>query len=126
VTDLRADSASWRELGAGHFIDRATFAWAREQYLAAGANVDDERVSPLRARDLSRLPPAHVHTAEFDPVRDDGRQYADALAAAGVPVRYVCHAGMIHHFYCMAGVIPAARAALADIGASVREAFAVR
>lgn len=126
VTDLRAETASWRELGAGHFIDRETFVWAREQYLRAGADIDDERVSPLRARDLSRLPPAHVHTAEFDPVRDDGERYADALAAAGVPVRYECHAGMIHHFYCMAGVIPAARDVLAGIGASVREALVLQ
>jgi acetyl esterase/lipase len=123
VTDLRADSDSWRELGSGHFIDRGTYAWARDQYLASAVLLDDERVSPLRSRDHSRLPPAHVHTAEFDPVRDEGKQYADALTNAGVPVRYLCHPGMIHHFYCMSGVIPAARGIIESAGAAVREAL---
>jgi acetyl esterase len=125
VTDLFAESASWRELGTGHFIDRETFAWARDQYVS-GADPNDERISPLRARDHSRLPPAHVHTAEFDPVRDEGKAYADALRAAGGDVRYVCHAGMIHHFYCMSGLIPHAREIIGDVGSAVREALAAR
>jgi acetyl esterase/lipase len=70
------------------------------------------------------LPAAHIHTAEFDPMRDEGKAYADALAAAGVPVRYTCHPGLIHHFYCMAGAIPAARAVLTSIGADIKAALA--
>jgi acetyl esterase/lipase len=80
-------------------------------------------VSPLRASSLAGLPPAHIHTAEFDPMRDEGEAYARKLEDAGVPVRYACHAGMIHHFYCMAGAIPQARNILGSIGASVREAL---
>jgi acetyl esterase/lipase len=74
--------------------------------------------------DLHGLPPAVIHTAEFDPFRDDGEAYAAALRRASVPVAYMCHPGMIHHFYCMAGAIPAARAAIAGIGSAVRAAFA--
>jgi acetyl esterase len=72
------------------------------------------------------LPPAHIHTAEFDPFRDEGKAYADALASAGVPVRYICHAGMIHHFYCMAGAVSYARSAIAQAGAAIAEALAPR
>ena len=56
-------------------------------------------------------------------MRDEGEAYARKLEAAGVPVRYECHAGMIHHFYCMAGAIPQARNVLASIGVAVREAL---
>lgn len=125
VTDLFAESASWRELGTGHFIDRETFVWARDQYVP-GADPNDWRISPLRAWDFSNLPPAHIHTAEFDPLRDEGQAYADAMRAAGGQVAYTCHAGMIHHFYCMAGAITHARDAVAGVGAAVRAAFLVR
>ena len=49
--------------------------------------------------------------------------YARALGRAGVPVRYTCHAGLIHHFYCMAGAIPSGRTVLASIGAAIRDAL---
>jgi acetyl esterase len=55
-------------------------------------------VSPLLADDLSGLPPAVVRTAGFDPLRDEGRQYADALSAAGVTVDYREFGSLIHAF----------------------------
>jgi acetyl esterase/lipase len=72
---------------------------------------------------FSGLPPAHIHTAEFDPLRDEGEAYAQRLRQAGVAARYTCHAGMIHHFYAMAGAIPAARGALKAAGAAMKEAL---
>lgn len=122
VTDLSEESASRREFAEGYFIERSTLAWAKDVYCGA-ADDSDPRVSPLRAPSLSGLPPAHVHTAQFDPMRDEGEAYAHRLELAGVPVRYVCHEGMIHHFYCMAGAIPQARQILGSIGASVRVAL---
>jgi acetyl esterase len=124
VTDLSAESGSRRSYAQGYFIGRQTLEWAAAAYCPIGADRADPRISPLRAADLSRLPPAHVHTAEFDPMLDEGKAYADALAAAGVTVRYVCHEGMIHHFYAMAGAIPYGRAAMANAGAAIGEALA--
>jgi acetyl esterase/lipase len=124
VTDPGRDSPSRRAFGQGYFFDMTTLDWALGHYLPAGVDVSDERVSPLRAADLRGLPPALIHTAEFDPFRDDGEAYAEALDRAGVPVAYTCHPGMIHYFYCMAGAIPKARAAIGGIGSAVRAAFA--
>lgn len=125
VTDLSNRSASWDAFGEGYFLERSTLDWAAENY-APNMDLADSRISPLRAHDFSGLPPAHIHTAEFDPFRDEGRAYADALASAGVPVRYVCHAGMIHHFYCMAGAISYAPPAIAQAGVAIAQALAPR
>lgn len=120
VTDLAEESKSRLAFAEGYFIERSTLVWAKEAY-CGDADYSDPRVSPLRSASLTGLPPAHIHTAEFDPMRDEGEAYAQRLEAAGVPVRYACHAGMIHHFYCMAGAIPNARNVLNSIGAAVRE-----
>ncbi|HEX4683957.1 MAG TPA: alpha/beta hydrolase [Gemmatimonadaceae bacterium] len=122
VTDLASESESRRELADGYFIERSTLEWAKSVY-SAGAELRDPRISPLRAASFAGLPPAHIHTAEFDPMRDEGQAYADALTADGVSVRYTCHPGLIHHFYCMAGAIPKARAVVSSIGAEIRAAL---
>jgi acetyl esterase/lipase len=121
VTDLAEESESRRTFSEGYFIERSTLEWAKALY-CAGAALTDFRVSPLRATSLAGLPPAHIHTAEFDPMRDEGKAYANALAAAGVEVHYTCHSGLIHHFYCMGGAIPRARAVLASAGDAIRNA----
>ena len=123
VTDLGLNSSSRRAFSEGYFFDMATLDWALGHYLAADTDISDPRLSPLRATDLRHLPPAHIHTAEFDPFRDDGQAYATALERAGVPVAYTCHQGLIHHFYCMAGAIPFARVAVKDIGNSIKAAL---
>jgi acetyl esterase/lipase len=124
VLDLGSDTPSRRAYGNGYFLDQATLAWTLQHYLPPGVERDDPRVSPLRASDVRGLPPTHIHTAEFDPLRDDGRAYAERLAREGVAVRYTCHRGMIHNFHGMAGIIPYARTALEAAGAAVKDALA--
>jgi acetyl esterase len=126
VMDPGSDSPSRRAFSKGYFFDMATLDWALGHYLPAGADLSDPRLSPLRADDFGGLPPAHIHTAEFDPFRDEGEAYANALRRARVPVAYTCHEGMIHHFYCMSGAIPNARGVIKGIGNAVRDAFAPR
>jgi acetyl esterase/lipase len=89
----------------------------------AGADPADPRISPLRAEKLTGLPRTLIHTAEFDPLRDEGRDYFERLEQSGVPVSYTCHAGMIHLFYGLGGVIPYARTALEQIGSEIRAAL---
>ncbi|ACA19803.1 Alpha/beta hydrolase fold-3 domain protein [Methylobacterium sp. 4-46] len=123
VLDAAGEGESYRLYGEGHGLDRATLAHDIAAY-AAGADPADPRLSPLRAPSLAGLPPAHIHTAECDMVRDDGAAYAARLARAGIPVRHTCHPGMIHHFYGMAGILPEAGRALDAIGAALRAALA--
>jgi acetyl esterase len=65
-------------------------------------------------------PPAIIHTAEFDPVRDEGNAYAERLAEAGVVVDHICHGGMVHNFHAMGALLPQAADVLAQIGERVR------
>jgi len=124
ATDVTADTQSRREFAEGYLLEERAMQWLLAQYLPADSDPRDTRISPLRAADLSGLPPAHIHTAEFDPLRDSGKAYADALERGGVKVNYTCHQGMIHHFYAMAGVIPYGNAAMKAAGAAIKAALA--
>ncbi|HEY3799557.1 MAG TPA: alpha/beta hydrolase [Caulobacteraceae bacterium] len=117
ILDPAGAGGSREAFGDGHFIDRAAFAQDLKDYAPP---LGDPRVAPLRAASFAGLPPAIVHTAEFDPFRDEGEAFADALAAAGVSVRRTRHDGQIHYFYAMARAIPAAHEASAQIGAELR------
>jgi acetyl esterase len=124
VMNMRPGTPSRRELAQGYFLNQATIDWMLRHYCGDDVDIDDPRLSPLRAVQFSGLPPAHIHTAEFDPLRDEGEAYAKLLRQEGVAAQYTCHAGMIHYFYAMAGAIPAARAALKAAAADMRAALA--
>jgi acetyl esterase/lipase len=125
VMGAELDTESRRVFAHGYFLDQAMMRWAFDHYRPLDAPVNGNPLMfPLEAADFRRLPPAHVHTAEFDPLRDEGALYADKLREAGVAVDYTCHAGMVHHFYGMAGAVPRARAALQSAGAAAGRALA--
>ena len=126
VVDFAADNQSRHDFALGYFLERPLMEWTASHYLSPNVDFKDPRLSPLWAADLSGLPPAHIHSAGFDPLRDEAKAYADALERAGVKVRYICHEHMIHHFYAMAGAIPYAKTALKSAGADVRAALAPR
>jgi len=125
ATDMRALASSHTTNGQGYLLTADSVAYYRGHYIADAAQWSDWRASPLLAPDLSRLPPALVLTAGFDPLRDEGRQYADALSAAGNRVQYVCFERQVHGFVTMSKVIDEARTAVALCGAVLREALAV-
>ncbi len=124
ATDMAADTPSHREFADGYVLTRDAILWSRGNYLRSPDDVADWRASPLRARDHSGLPPAYVVTCGFDPLRDEGRAYAERLRAAGVAVTYECFAGMVHGFVTMGGVIAAAHHALYRCAQGLRQAFA--
>ncbi len=123
IMDYAGSTESRRRMAEGYLVDEGTLEHDLLHYLTPGTDPADPRVSPLRARDLSGLPHTLVHTAEFDPLRDEGRAYADLLTKAGVETNYTCHPGMIHLFYALGAVIPYARTAYELIGAEVRAAL---
>jgi acetyl esterase len=90
---------SRKENAEGYFLSRAVMEWFAGHYLTDTSHGADWRVSPLRAKTLAGLAPAVVCTAWFDPLRDEGNAYADALAAAGVPTKYHHGAGLIHGYF---------------------------
>ena len=83
VTDFDLTRSSYAENGARPPVKTATMAWFRDLYLAKPEDQKDWRAAPLHAADLSGLCPAFVLTAGYDPLRDEGKAYADALKAAG-------------------------------------------
>ncbi len=105
ATDLTRSLQSHKTFREGVMLPEASILWFRENYLPDLRLEGDPRVSPLFASDLSRLPPALVMTAGFDPLRDEGRAYAERMREAGVPVEYVCSEGSMHGFLHLAGVI---------------------
>ena len=105
AVDLTMSSASHRSMSEGFGLDHAAMVRYRTMYLPDDVEWTDPRVSPWFAPDLSGLPPALIVTAGFDPLRDDGAMYADALRKVDVPVRYRCYDDQIHGFFGM-GVLP--------------------
>ena len=110
------------ELAEGHLLTRDVMTYFRANY-AHEDDWRDWRVSPIFATRLEGLPPAYLMTAGFDPLRDEGHAYAEAMKAAGVEVDYECFDGMIHGFITMGGVIDKANEAVSRAAAVLRRAL---
>ncbi|NMO05133.1 alpha/beta hydrolase [Gordonia sp. TBRC 11910] len=124
VTDLVGATASHDEFATGFFLTKSEMDWFTDQYVPDVGQRTDPRASPLRATDLTGLPPAHVVVAGFDPLRDEGIAYADALRAAGVPVTFERAGGMIHGFVNMTLLSRTARDIARRMGDAVSSALA--
>jgi len=124
ATDQRAASPSHTANGQGYLLTSDSVAYFRAHYLEREEDWPDWRASPLLHEDLSRLPPALVLTAGFDPLRDEGAAYADRLSAAGNRVAYVCFERQIHGFILMGKVLDEANAAVALCASELKRALA--
>jgi len=114
------DTPSMKENANGYFLEKASMEWFTRLYCPDAALRTDARLSPLLADDVALTPPAYVVTAGFDPLRDEGKAYADKLDAAGVPVTYVNYPSMIHGFFSFRSVVPKSREAVAAAAAALR------
>jgi acetyl esterase len=128
VTDADLDNGSYRQYGDGRYwLSTVGMHWFWDSYTAV-----DQRhiptISPLQAslEELRDLPPALIITAENDVLRDEGEAYVHKLIEAGVTVTATRYLGTIHDFVVLNGLsgTPAARAAMAQAGAALRNAFA--
>lgn len=124
ATDLAGETPSKRENATGYFLEEADMRWFGHHYLRTPADAQDPLASPALAKSLAGLAPAVVITAEYDPLRDEGRAYADALRDAGVSVEYHAFPGMIHGFVSMTQLFPQAQEAIDIIGSALRRALA--
>jgi len=101
ATDSSKQSASRVAFAEGYFLTKDLMDWFWKAYCPPGTNQSDLRLSPLLAKDFKGLPPAFVLTAGFDPLRDEGRAYADRLIDAGIKTTYVNYPGTIHGFFSL-------------------------
>jgi acetyl esterase len=119
VTDLSTKRHSYQLFAEGYFLTEAQMDWYRGHYVD-DAGVEDPRVSPLLADDLSALPPAYVATAGFDVLRDEGEAYARRLEEAGVPTTLRRHPGMVHGWVNAVSLGRSPRSAADELVAALR------
>jgi cation diffusion facilitator CzcD-associated flavoprotein CzcO/acetyl esterase/lipase len=122
VTDSDLSRASYVDNADGFVLTTPLMAWFWDRY-ADPADRSHPSASPLRATDLSNLPPAVIVTCEFDPLRDEGTAYADALSAVGVPTQHIRARGHIHTSLTMVDVVLSGAPVRATMAAALREFF---
>jgi acetyl esterase len=126
VTQIGGETSSLREFAVGYFLDKATLDWFYKQYVPEGQDKSDPRVSPLNAVDFKGLPPAYVMLGGFDPLHDEGMQYAKKLRDAGVAVEIADYPGLVHCFIYMQAVLPQAHEAVSTAAKAVAKGLGVK
>jgi acetyl esterase len=117
------ETGSHHKFKEGYVLSRNSITWFYKQYLRTGKDAKDFRFAPLIHDDLSSLPPSLILVAGYDPLRDEGIEYARRLIEAGNRVRLTNYEGMVHGFFLMGGALDAARRAVAESAAALREGF---
>jgi acetyl esterase len=115
AVDASMSAPSIKENATAPILGEREMQWFWNHYCTGAAvAASDPLVSPINASSFAGLPPAFVSTAEFDPLRDEGEDYAQRLRAAGVTVECKRYAGVFHGFLLMSKVIPEGRQLIAD------------
>jgi len=123
ATDMRQVAPSHTHNAQGYLLTREMLTWYRGHYMGQTQGHDDWRASPLLHPKLQGLPPALVLTAGYDPLCDEGLQYAQALSQAGVPCTQLCFDRQIHGFILMGRVLEEAHTAVALCAAELKRAL---
>ena len=121
--DASMSLASIGENAEGYFLEKAGMDWFYGHYIPAGTDEKNPDISPMFCDDLAGLPSAYIVTAGYDPLRNEGRDYADRLKNAGVPVTYANYPGMVHGFFGFQATVDAAREAVQDAGQAIGKAL---
>jgi len=125
VTDYHTPgTASMAENAEGYVLTRHGMAWFWDHYLTRPSEAANPLACPLRAADLSGLPPALVITAEYDPLRDEGEIYGRKLRQVGVPVEITRYDGVNHGFFFFVGVVDKSGVAMDQACAWAKQVFA--
>ncbi len=122
VLQASCDTPSYGDFATDFGLTRGSMIWFWQQYLAQKADAENPYAAPASAQELSGLPPAHVITAEYDVLRDEGESFARRLADASVPTTTQRYDGMLHGFVHFAGVFDGGIQAADDLGHVLRRA----
>ena len=120
ITDCNFDTPSYIENKEGYMLTRDLMKWFWNHFIENEGEANDSYVSPLRAENLSNLPPVLIVTAEYDPLRDEGEAYGQRLQEAGVNVTLSRYPGMIHAFIRMTARLDKANTALDEVSGMLR------
>jgi acetyl esterase len=126
VTDATRSSQSYKDNGEGYRLTAAGMKWFCDHYLSGSIGTPtDPRVSPLfaDATTLTSAPPAIVITAEYDPLRDEGEQYAHRLIEAGVACSLTRYYGQVHGFFSMSQYVDDGASAITQAATATRIAL---
>lgn len=123
TTRVMADTQSMKDFAEGYFLERKGMDWFMECYVPKEQDTSDPRLSPLLADDVSEVAPALIITAGYDPLKDEGKAYADRLESSGVNVTYKDYPDMIHGFFNMTGLVPDAKDAVKDAAKALKAAW---
>ena len=123
IVDRDFTTSSYQQFAEGYSLTASGMRWFWQQYLPESADSQAPYASPLRAADVTRLPPALVITAQYDVLCDEGNQYATRLQTAGVPTEWKCYDGMIHGFVSRINFFDAAREAATQIASALQRSF---
>ena len=124
IANNNLETASYVENAKAKPLDRTGMQWFFKQYLTSPADGDNHLISLLSEKDLKGLPPTTIITAQIDPLRSEGKAYADLLQKAGVAVRYQNYEGVTHEFFGMAAVVDKAKEAQKFVAEGLKQAFA--
>ena len=122
VVDQRRKSSVTSPYTASGALTADHMRWFTLQYMGADGDRTDIRASPILG-DLAGLPPAHIVTGEYDPLREEDEAYAESLSAAGVEVTITCYERMFHGFFNLSDHLPIARQATEDVCGILRNAL---
>ena len=123
VTEMNFNTKSYIDNAEGYQLSRDGMIWYWDHYLEDKEAANNPYASPMKAQSLQNLPPALIITAEYDPLRDEGKAYAERLKAEGVTTQYTMYSGMIHGFFGMASVVDKGRAAVKEAADAMRKAL---
>ena len=123
VTMRDFETVSYEENASGYSLTRDSMKWFWNHYLASDADASNPYAAPMQAKSLKGLPPALVITAQYDPLRDEGEDYAHRLQDEGVSTKCTRYDGMMHGFFANPSVFDKGKIAVDEASAAMKGAF---
>lgn len=123
VTERNFETRSYLECGHDYFLTIAMMQWFWDRYLHPDEQARNWQAAPMHAANKRGVAPAFIVTAEYDPLRDEGKAYGELLKQAGNMVTVKRYAGQIHGFVTLCGTMEEGKQALADTAELLSQAF---